>query len=156
MHYFFLTFLLLLSGCSLRKMPDQPLETQHIVTSSVVRSTAHLDQHLSDFSKFFIYQNEKFKLPDRSVIEISDQVMSREIYIDWSGPVSTLLKELSAMVGYRYQAIGPAPAIPAIVTLHHEKIALVDVFRDVALQAHLKADIALFPDEKLIELRYKG
>ena len=126
------------------------------VEKSITEATASLDAHLKDFSKFFMYQNEKFKLPDRSVIKVSDEIMSRQVFIDWSGPANTLLEDLSKMIGYRYQSIGATPVIPALVTLHHDKIAVVDILRDISLQVHQKADIAIFPDQRVIELRYKG
>lgn len=148
--------LLILTGCANNPLLQSSEEDRIVVASSIDEATQNLDIHLQDFSKFFMYQSEKFKLPDRSSIRVSDQIMSRHVYIDWSGPANTLLYDLSKMIGYKYQAIGSVPVIPALVSLHHDDIALVDVLRDVTLQIHQKADLAIFSDQRLIELRYKG
>lgn len=152
---------LLVTGCS--NLPLENVSTEQtdeksstIVEDNVLSVSSQVENNLKDFSQFFMYQNEKQKLPNRSSLAVSDKIMAKKLFIDWSGPVSSLLDELAQMMGYQYQAIGATPVIPALVTLHHEKIALVDIIRDVSFQVHQSADIAIFPDQKLIELRYKG
>jgi defect-in-organelle-trafficking protein DotD len=119
-------------------------------------TTHQLENQLKDFSQYFMYQNQKMKLPDRLSLETADKILARELFIDWSGPAHVLLDELAQMSGYKFRAIGHLPVVPALVTLHHQRIALIDVISDVSLQIHHNADIAIFPEQKVIELRYKG
>lgn len=148
--------------CGCTGIDQNPLDletddlTQEIVEKSVIFKTNELEYQLKDFSQYFMYQNQKMKLPDTLSLETSDRLLARTLFIDWSGPINVLLEELAQMSGYKFRAIGRIPVVPALVTLHHEKIALIDVISDVSLQVHQSADIAVFPEQKVIELRYKG
>lgn len=74
--------------------------------------------------------------------------------IDWSGPVEPLIKQIAKVANYRLRVLGPPPAIPIIVTLYDKNIMLADALRDAGYQCGRRAEVVIFPDSRVIELRY--
>lgn len=130
-------------------------QTVAYVDTQVDHHLAHMEKSLKDFSMFFVQQDKEAKLPNRQVLKTDNITLNRAIFIDWSGPVEQLLSDLGKVTGYQIQVIGATPLIPPLVSLHHERLKILDVIRDAALQVHQKADLIVFPDERLIELRYR-
>lgn len=130
-------------------------ESAQYVDQQLQIQVSSLENSLRNFSNFFLFQDEEIRLPQRQILSSNQVVLNRHIFIDWSGPVEQLLVDISQLTGYRTQTIGATPVLPPLVTLHHHNIQLLDVIRDVALQIHQKADLVVYPDEQLIELRYK-
>jgi defect-in-organelle-trafficking protein DotD len=74
--------------------------------------------------------------------------------IDWSGPVEPLVRQLANASGYRLRVIGAKPGIPVLVTIYAKNNMLADVIRDVGYQCGRRAAIVIFPESRVIELRY--
>ena len=159
----FLIFMLLpFTGCGssyysvdVDKEPIESPDTATYVDKTLTAQISNLEKDLKNFSNFFLFQDKEIKLPRRDALVTDNYVLNRTVFIDWSGPVEQLLNDISGLTGYKVQVIGSKSIIPPIVTLNHQNIKLVDVVRDVALQIHQKADLIVFPDEQLIELRYR-
>lgn len=74
--------------------------------------------------------------------------------VDWSGPIEPLLERIAKISGYHVRVLGKAPAIPVLVSLSAKNITLSDMLRNAALQAGKKADILVYANSHVIELRY--
>ncbi len=74
--------------------------------------------------------------------------------VDWSGPVEPLLKQMAQSSDYRLRVLGSAPAIPIIVTVYAKNEMLGDVLRNVGYQCGRRASVVVFPESRVIELRY--
>lgn len=74
--------------------------------------------------------------------------------IDWSGPVEPLLQQIANASNYRLRTLGPAPAIPVLVTINAKNVMLGDVLRDTGYQCGKRARVLVFPNSRVIELRY--
>ncbi len=74
--------------------------------------------------------------------------------IDWSGPVAPLLRQVAKTAGYRLRVLGTAPSIPVIVTVYARNVMLGDVLRDIGYQCGRRASVVVFPESRVIELRY--
>ncbi|MBX3709838.1 MAG: type IVB secretion system lipoprotein DotD [Gammaproteobacteria bacterium] len=74
--------------------------------------------------------------------------------IDWSGPVEPLLKQIAIAANYRLRVLGTAPAIPVIVTVYTKNVMLGDVLRDIGYQCGRRATVVVYPESRVIELRY--
>lgn len=74
--------------------------------------------------------------------------------IDWSGPVEALLKQMATASNYRLRVLGTAPAIPVLVTVYSKNVMLGDVLRDVGYQCGRRATVVVYPETRVIELRY--
>lgn len=74
--------------------------------------------------------------------------------IDWSGPIEPLLKQIALASNYRLRILGTEPAIPVLVTIYSRNVMLGDVLRDVGYQGGRRAQVVVYPDSRVIELRY--
>jgi defect-in-organelle-trafficking protein DotD len=74
--------------------------------------------------------------------------------IDWSGPVEPLIKQLASASNYRLRVLGAHPAIPVLVTVYTKNMMVADVLRDVGYQCGRRATVVIFPDSRVVELRY--
>lgn len=74
--------------------------------------------------------------------------------IDWSGPVEPLVRQMAKASGYRLRVLGTEPAIPVLVTVYDKNMMLADILRDVGFQCGRRATVVIYPDARVIELRY--
>lgn len=74
--------------------------------------------------------------------------------IDWSGPVEPILQQIAKASNYRVRVLGTPPAIPVIVTVYARNEMLGDVLRDVGYQCGRRAAVVVYPESRVIELRY--
>lgn len=74
--------------------------------------------------------------------------------VDWSGPVEPLLIQLANASNYRLRVLGRKPAIPVLVSVYDKNMMLADILRDVGFQCGRRANVIIFPDSRVIELRY--
>lgn len=74
--------------------------------------------------------------------------------VDWSGPVEPVLKNVAKSGGYHVNILGKAPPMPILITLYAHHKPLGEILRNIGFQCGKKADVIVFPDRRLIELRY--
>lgn len=74
--------------------------------------------------------------------------------IDWSGPIEPLVRQIANASHYRMRVLGKAPAIPIILTIRADRQPLAQILRNIDYMAGKKANIAIDPAKKIIELRY--
>ena len=74
--------------------------------------------------------------------------------VDWSGPVEPLVKQIAYAANYRVRVLGTQPAIPLLVTVYAKNTMLGDILRDVGYQCGRRGTVTIFPESRVIELRY--
>jgi defect-in-organelle-trafficking protein DotD len=74
--------------------------------------------------------------------------------VDWSGPIEPLLQQMARAADYRVRVLGTAPAIPVLVTIYAKNAMLGDVLRDAGYQCGRRASVVVYPESRVIELRY--
>ena len=74
--------------------------------------------------------------------------------IDWTGPLEPLLEKIASMADYNLKIMGSPPPLPIIVSITQTKAIIADILKNASLQAGKKANILVFPSNKIIELRY--
>ncbi len=136
----------------MKKEERFPIEHIH---HELNKEIASLEKSMRNFSQFFFSKDEHIRLPQHDIVTNHSNILNRKVFIDWSGPVEQLLIDLHSLTGYQTQILGVPPVIPALVSFQHDAISLIDVIRDASLQVHHKADLVVYPDEQLIELRYR-
>ena len=80
--------------------------------------------------------------------------MAQLTSVDWSGPVEPLIKQLANASNYQLRVLGTQPAIPVLVTVYAKNTLLADILRDIGYQCGRRANLVIFPDTRVIELRY--
>lgn len=94
------------------------------------------------------------KMLDTQTLNTVEAGLGELINLDWSGPIEPVLQKLSNMTNYNLKVIGKRPAIPVLVTLVKEGETVADTIKDANLQANNRANIIVYPKERIIELRY--
>lgn len=74
--------------------------------------------------------------------------------IDWSGPIEPLLQQIAQTVYYRVKIVGHEPAVPILVTINAKNQMLGDILSNVAFQCGKRADVIIYPETQVVELRY--
>lgn len=74
--------------------------------------------------------------------------------VDWSGPIEPLVRQIARAANYRVRVLGTCPAIPVLVTVYEKNAMLGDILRDVGYQGGRRAAVVVFPESRVIEIRY--
>jgi defect-in-organelle-trafficking protein DotD len=80
--------------------------------------------------------------------------LQNRVSLDWSGPIAPLLDQIAKANDYRLRVIGREPAIPVLVSVNAKDAILGDILRDLDYQAGERADLMVFPNDQVLELRY--
>ncbi|MDP1573972.1 MAG: type IVB secretion system lipoprotein DotD [Coxiellaceae bacterium] len=82
--------------------------------------------------------------------------MDKMASLNWTGPVEPVLKNIARSTHYQLRVIGRPPIIPVFISIDVNNKPIADILRDITYQVVMKADIALYPKSRTIELRYHG
>lgn len=82
--------------------------------------------------------------------------MDKMASLNWTGPVEPVLRNIAESTNYQLRVIGRAPTIPVFVSIDVNNKPIADILRDITYQVVMKADVALYPKSRVIELRYHG
>lgn len=74
--------------------------------------------------------------------------------VDWSGPIAELAQRVTTAAHYRLRVIGQEPAIPILISVNLKDTSLSDILRNIDYQAGSKASLYVYPNNKVVELRY--
>ncbi len=80
--------------------------------------------------------------------------MTQVTSINFNGPLNDILGNIAKITGYKLNIIGNQPAVPVIINLNEQNKVMADILRNVTYQAAKQATIKVYPDKKIIELRY--
>ncbi len=86
-------------------------------------------------------------------VELPEE-LHQKVWLDWHGPVESLLAALAKRIQYSFSVVGERPATPTMVTFRHQRIELYEVVRRAGIAIHARGDVALSPADRRIELRY--
>ena len=74
--------------------------------------------------------------------------------VDWSGPIEELTARVANSAHYRMRILGPTPTIPILVSINTKDKSLAEILRDIDYQAANRANIHVYPNNQVVELRY--
>jgi len=80
--------------------------------------------------------------------------LRRTVSVAWTGPIEPLLLSLVDRAGYQLQVNGDKPPVPVVVSVQAREKSVVEVLRDLGLQAGRRADIVVDPQRHIVELNY--
>lgn len=74
--------------------------------------------------------------------------------VDWSGPVEELTARVSKAAHFKLRVLGKVPAVPVLISLSIKDESLAEILRNIDYQAGKKANIYVYPNSQVVELRY--
>lgn len=150
----FCVSILLLSGCThsvtFKKPPiNAPADDASIKLAEAANS-------ISD-SMLEIAKIEKAVSPpasDNTLTIPNAYNLQARASVDWSGPIEELTGRIAQAAHYRLRVLGRVPAIPVLISLNAKDRSLAEILRDIDYQAGRKANIHVYPNSQVVELRY--
>lgn len=82
------------------------------------------------------------------------QELRRTVSVDWVGPVEPIARQMADRAGYELLVNGDVPPTPVVVTVRASEKSVVEVLRDIGLQAGQRADISVDTERRVVELNY--
>lgn len=80
--------------------------------------------------------------------------LQTRVTIDWAGPIQELVSRIAQASHYQLHVLGKEPSVPILVNVSTKDESLGQVLRNLDYQATSRADIHVYPNRQVIELRY--
>ena len=103
---------------------------------------------------------QKSQHPDRIAMNDDNATygpaLNQMIQMDWYGPVDNIINKLAKQIGFKVQVYGKKTALPILVSIHSvdKQQAAIDILRNINLQVGTQLDIRVYPEAKIISMRY--
>lgn len=140
-----------LAGCASQQRPSLTPSTDPSNTSLVEAATS-VSNSLANLAA--TEQAAFHPIANQSMPDPATYGMGGRASIDWSGPIEPLLQQIAQTAYYRVKIVGHEPAVPILVTINAKNEMLGDILSNVAFQCGKRADVILYPETQVIELRY--
>lgn len=82
--------------------------------------------------------------------------LQTRVSVDWSGPITELVRRVAKAAHFRFNVLGKEPAIPILISVTARDKSLTELLRDIDYQAGNRASILVSGAHHLIELRYEN
>ncbi len=161
----FAPIFILLASCSDKKMVD--LRLKYVTADStpaqtddrpaqaqIAEAATTVGQSLQELSAMQMALHPQTKLGNP--VNPNAIGMGKIASVNWTGPVKPLLLKIAQATGYQLNVIGKKPAIPVLVSLDMHNVPIADILRNAIYQVVTKANVVVYPNKRLIELRYRG
>lgn len=144
---------LLLSACSVKSYNKKPPQNAPSADASIKLAEAAnaVSRSLIELAKI---EKESKPPKNKKLVNVSGFNMQARASVDWSGPIEELLSRLAKANYYRLRILGTPPAIPVLVSVTSQDEYFADIYRNIDYLAGDKANIQIYPKEKIVELRY--
>ncbi|MES2212283.1 MAG: DotD/TraH family lipoprotein [Pseudomonadota bacterium] len=147
--YLLVALVMGLSGCTNNWLR---VASQSETERSLLATAAAIDRSLRTLEAY--EYAAKPQLLDAEHLMRQDERLARAVSLDWSGPIEPLLEKIVDMSDYRLRILGARPVIPVMVNVSTSAAKLAELIKDLGLQSGKRADLVVFPDAHIIELRY--
>lgn len=99
---------------------------------------------------------EQTRTPAAAIVSspAAPQELRRVVSVTWNGPIEPITRQLADRAGYQFRVQGDAPTVPVVVSVISEEKSVIDVLRDIGLQAGTRADVIVDPNRRLVEISY--
>ena len=146
------TILLACSGCSQASILGHAEAGPDVVESKLILAADSISESLNDLAAIESANTPQSGLPRPKNAEALG--MGARASLNWTGPVEPLLVKLARASNYTVHVLGHRPAMATIVSVRAKDASLASILRDARFQAQKSAEIVVYPNTKVIELRY--
>lgn len=153
---FTVTTAMSLSGCAIfdrdYQKPITELPPSKRLEAELYQAAQSVEKSLAVLAESKL--SEQPALIDTAPLVTPEGGMGGSVNLDWVGPIAPLLQKMAEISNYRLKILGKEPAIPVLVSITNKNAVVADVVKNASLQAKAKASVMVFPESKVIELRY--
>ncbi len=160
-----LQLFILLTSCDGKKVVDLNLQylpvnevpaqtTDEQAQAQIAEAATAVGQSLQELSAVQMTVHPPRKLP--RPFNTQGTGLGKLASVSWTGPVKPLLNKIAQATHYQLRVIGRKPNLPVLVSLNVHNKPNADILRNITYQVVMKANIAVYPRSRTIELRYHG
>lgn len=128
--------MLILAGCEFLRdfgqAPPAETTTEDPAAEMLASAALRAEAALAELAQARASENPIDATPPPSLVP---QELLREVRIDWTGPLDTLIRRLTEKAGWDFIEAGPEPAVPPIVEIHATSAPIILILRDAGIQA---------------------
>ncbi len=95
-------------------------------------------------------------LPTAGIAGDVPAALRRPVTLDWIGPVESVAASLAQYAGYRFAAAGMRPVRPVMVEVGAADTPLIEVLRDIGIQAGAAANLVVDARSRTVRLDWTG
>jgi len=144
--------LLSLAGCA-GDAKVVPLATEpDLVGTRIAQAAEKASSALNVISG--IEQQRGPALPPVEDYSVAPPGLTQLITVKWTGPIEQIGQTLASRAGFVFHTKGVQPPTPLTVAVDVYQRPLIEVLRDLGLQAGARADVAVDAQNGVIELSY--
>ncbi len=101
-----------------------------------------------------IEQQKTQIVPPQDDFSNAPPALLEAVSVRWSGPIEQITRTLAQRGGMQFHVLGSRPPVPLTVAVDAYQKPMVEILRDIGLQAGRRADLRLDGATGVIELRY--
>ena len=152
-HILLINLVLLLAGCHHAPFMKPPINT---ASDDANIKLAEAATSISD-SMLQMAKVQKIITPpkkDNTLTIPNSSNLQTRASVDWAGPIQELTARVAKAAHYRIRILGQEPAVPVLISLNIQDESLAEILRDIDYQAGVRANIHVYPNSQVVELRY--
>ncbi|MFI4962227.1 MAG: type IVB secretion system lipoprotein DotD [Legionellales bacterium] len=142
----------LISGCSAtyKKVPvNNPSDDATIKLAEAAVSVSDSMLEMARVEKVITPPNK-----DNTLTIPNAYNMQARASVDWSGPIEELTERIAKASHFKLRVLGQIPSLPILISISVKDQSLATILRDIDYQAGKRADIHVYPNSQIVELRY--
>jgi len=142
------------SACTTTPPPREPTEAD-LTLRALSRSADDVSQSIRKLAE--VEQYDRFKTlpgPIGPYEQVKD--MAQVVSMTWDGPIEAAARQLAGQSGYQFKVAGRSPVIPILVRIGPAPASISDHLRNIGMQAGARADLVVYPQQRIVELRYSN
>lgn len=140
-----------LSACATTP-PREPTDAD-LALQALSRSADEVSQSIRKLAEVEQYDRFK-KLPGPTGPYEQVKDMTEVVTMTWDGPIEAVARQLALQSNYQFKVTGRSPVIPILVRIGPAPATISDHLRNAGMQAGARADLIVYPQQRIVELRY--
>lgn len=147
-----LVLLTLLAGCRMTYMKppiNRPVDDASIKLAEAATALSDSMLEIAKIEKVILPPNKDNTLTIPNAYELQTRAS-----VDWSGPIREVTAQIAKSAHFRLRVLGKEPSLPILISLNLKDESLAEILRDIDYQAGKKASIYVYPNSRVVELRY--
>ncbi|NCX93308.1 MAG: hypothetical protein EBX40_01365 [Gammaproteobacteria bacterium] len=150
---------LALCGCSshtIKEYPPVAVVNHYVIETDLNQAAEAASQSAAQLAAI---EKAKYGHIDALPFEsIQDPALDQLLAVKWYGPIAQLLQQIAPKIGYKLQVYGKPPKTPLLVEIDdtQDPVTARQILTNIDLQAKNNASVLIYPQEKIISLRYLG
>lgn len=141
-----------LAGCYNKSVAYQLSKPSNEAKTSLSLAADSISKSLAELAEIERHNNPQAKM--YNPVNPNAIGMPQIASIDWNGPIEPLVKKIAESSKFKVNVLGTSPGIPILVSISAKDTPISDILRNADYQCGKKANIVVYPANKIIELRY--